>query len=51
MQQSNDSKAVIDTRITETCNNKRRKSLVGITTEKQSIVAGTITVFLNAHRD
>ena len=48
MQQSDNSKHTINNMITETHNKKRRTSAVGITTEKQSVVAETITDFINA---
>ena len=48
MQQRNDRKHDIDKWITDTHNKKRKISSVGITTEKQSVVAETITDFINA---
>ena len=36
--------------ITETRNKKIKTSAVGLTTENQSVVASTITGFMNAHR-
>ena len=47
MQHSNDRKHAIYKRIKETRNKKRKTSAVGLTTENQSVVAETITGFMN----
>ena len=50
MQQSYDRKLAINKRITETHNKKNKAIAVGITTGKQSVVAATITGFMNTHQ-
>ena len=51
MQQRDGRKCAIDKKIIETRNNKKKTIAIGITTENLSVIAETITGFMNANQD